>query len=108
VRFVVFFSSVAGVFGNRGQADYAAASQALNRLAAELNGRFSGRVVSISWGPWRGAGMVTPELEAEFLRRGVCLINLNDGVEAFFDELSAGNPQDAQVLWMAGAGDSFQ
>jgi NAD(P)-dependent dehydrogenase (short-subunit alcohol dehydrogenase family) len=107
VRFVVFFSSVAGELGNRGQADYAAASQALNRLAAELNNRFSGRVVSISWGPWRGAGMVTRELENEFLRRGVRLIDLNDGVEAFFQELNAGNPADAQVVWSACGEESF-
>ena len=33
LRFLVFFGSVSGRFGNRGQADYAAASEVLNKLA---------------------------------------------------------------------------
>ena len=45
LRFVVFFGSVSGRFGNRGQADYAAASEVLNKLAQELDHRWPGRVV---------------------------------------------------------------
>ena len=36
----VFFSSVSGRFGNRGQADYAAASEILSKLAHSLDGRW--------------------------------------------------------------------
>src|SRR5581483_2825988 len=36
LRFLAFFSSVSGRFGNRGQADYAAASEMLNKLAQRL------------------------------------------------------------------------
>ena len=35
LRFLVLFSSVSGRFGNRGQADYAAASEVLGRLARD-------------------------------------------------------------------------
>ncbi|HIA00883.1 MAG TPA: SDR family NAD(P)-dependent oxidoreductase, partial [Myxococcales bacterium] len=52
VGFVVFFSSVSGAFGNRGQSDYAAANEALDKIALSLNERVDGRVVSINWGPW--------------------------------------------------------
>ena len=38
LRFAAFFSSVAGRFGNRGQADYAAANEALNKLRSDLPG----------------------------------------------------------------------
>ena len=37
LRFLVLFSSVSGRFGNRGQADYAAASEVLAQLANELD-----------------------------------------------------------------------
>ena len=63
LRFLVLFSSVSGRFGNRGQADYAAASEVLGRLAHELDRRWPARVVAIDWGPWRAAGMVSPWLE---------------------------------------------
>ncbi|WP_406700276.1 SDR family NAD(P)-dependent oxidoreductase [Singulisphaera sp. Ch08] len=56
LRFAAFFSSVAGRFGNRGQVDYAAANDTLNKLALWLDRRWSGRVVSVNWGPWSGVG----------------------------------------------------
>jgi acyl transferase domain-containing protein/NAD(P)H-dependent flavin oxidoreductase YrpB (nitropropane dioxygenase family)/NADP-dependent 3-hydroxy acid dehydrogenase YdfG len=71
VRFVVFFSSVSGAFGNRGQVDYAAANDALDKLAHHLAGKLRARVVSINWGPWGQVGMVSPELEREYARRGI-------------------------------------
>ena len=79
LRFMVLFSSVSGRFGNRGQADYAAASEVLGRLAHELDAAWPARVVAIDWGPWRSAGMVSPLLEQEFERRGVALIELDQG-----------------------------
>ena len=59
-----------GRFGNRGQADYAAASEILNKLAHELDRRWPARVVSIDWGPWLTTGMVSPALQEEFERSG--------------------------------------
>jgi len=94
---VVFFSSIAGVFGNRGQLDYAAANEALDHLAHHLaaGGR---RAVSVAWGPWAGTGMVSPELEREYARRGVGLIPPAAGFERLFDELARG--RDANVILM--------
>jgi NAD(P)-dependent dehydrogenase (short-subunit alcohol dehydrogenase family) len=96
VKLIVMFSSISGPFGNRGQVDYAAAGDALDKLAWSLHEKGAARVVSIDWGPWSGAGMVTPELAREYARRGIGLIELEAGVTALFDELARGG--DPQVV----------
>lgn len=97
-RAVVFFSSIASAFGSSGQADYAAANDVLDKLAWSLRGRVPGRVVSINWGPWADGGMVSPELQREYARRGLGLIAPDLGVQALIDELSYGSASDAQVI----------
>ena len=100
VRFVVMFASISGAFGNRGQVDYATANDALDKLALSLAERIDGRVVSIDWGPWAGAGMVSPVLAREYARRGIELIDADRGVEALFAELRSG-ARDGQVILTA-------
>ncbi|MBO2455813.1 SDR family NAD(P)-dependent oxidoreductase [Actinomadura barringtoniae] len=92
VKFLAFFGSVAGVYGNRGQADYAAANDALDTFAHAWSGRFNGRVLAVDWGPWAsaGGGMVTPELERAYARRGISLLDPDAAVAAFLAELGAG------------------
>ncbi|SEQ18872.1 Acyl transferase domain-containing protein [Lentzea albida] len=92
--FLVLFGSVSGVFGNRGQADYSAANDALDRMA-----RFWGaqrRVVAVDWGPWAGAGMAVG-LADEYARRGIPLIEPRQGVSALLDEIA--NGRDVQVVY---------
>jgi malonyl CoA-acyl carrier protein transacylase/NAD(P)-dependent dehydrogenase (short-subunit alcohol dehydrogenase family) len=101
VRFIVFFSSVAGLFGNRGQTDYAAANDLLDKLAHQLNRQLPARVVSVNWGPWDTAGMVSPELRREYRRRGIGLIPLGEGVERLLQEITSGPPDDAQIVIMS-------
>lgn len=103
-RFVVFFSSVAGVYGNRGQTDYAAANEFLDKLAARLNRRIRGRAVSVAWGPWDGTGMVTPELRREYGRRGIGLISPREGVRSLLEELSFGEADEPNVIIVSGSG----
>jgi acyl transferase domain-containing protein/NAD(P)H-dependent flavin oxidoreductase YrpB (nitropropane dioxygenase family) len=95
VKLVVLFSSISGAFGNRGQADYAAAGDALDKLAWSLQRRIAGRVVSIDWGPWSGTGMAV-ELEREYAKRGIAMIDPEHGVRALLAELRAG--RDPQVI----------
>ena len=103
---LVFFGSVSGVFGNRGQVDYAAANAALDELAVGANRVRPGRVVSIDWGPWAGTGMVSPELEREYRRRGIGLIDPDEGVRVFLDEL-AGPSRAGQVVVMRARPDAM-
>ncbi len=86
---VVFFASVAGFYGNVGQADYALANSVLDRTAHLLAHRHpQARVVAVDWGPWDG-GMVTPTLKKMLASRGVPLIPLHEGTAALIAALDA-------------------
>jgi len=98
-QFIIFFSSIASVYGNRGQTDYAAANSVLDHYAEVLGEKMKGRVMAINWGPWKGAGMVSPALEKEYERRGISLIPLESGKETFTNEIKYGN--EGRVLIMA-------
>jgi NAD(P)-dependent dehydrogenase (short-subunit alcohol dehydrogenase family) len=99
LRWIVLFSSVSGRFGNRGQADYAAANETLNRLAWLLHRRWPRtRVVSINWGPWRGAGMADETVRMLLAARGIRPIDVEAGRRFFVDELSFGAPSDVEVV----------
>jgi acyl transferase domain-containing protein/NAD(P)H-dependent flavin oxidoreductase YrpB (nitropropane dioxygenase family)/NADP-dependent 3-hydroxy acid dehydrogenase YdfG len=98
LKFLVFFSSVAGRFGNRGQGDYAAANEVLNKLAVQLDRKWPARVVSINWGPWDRNGMVTPELKQQFSERGIRLIPREAGPARLCDELRCGRKGQAEVV----------
>ena len=102
LRFLVLFGSVSGVLGNRGQADYAAANDALDTLARHWSLR-AGRVVTIDWGPWADGGMVSPELERAYARRGVTLIDPDEGVACLLAELAEPTgTAPAQVVYLCG------
>ncbi len=107
VKFVVFFSSVAGAFGNKGQVDYASANDVLDKIAHALQARVKGRVLSVNWGPWAGTGMVSPELEREYARKGIGLIPVNEGVDALLQELQFGVREDTQVVFMCATPESM-
>ncbi|MGE5755361.1 MAG: KR domain-containing protein, partial [Planctomycetaceae bacterium] len=102
-RFAAFFSSVAGRFGNRGQADYAAANEVLNKLALWLERRWTGRVVSMIWGPWSGVGMVS-DLEGHLGRRGLGMIPPARGAPRLGDELRHGRKGEVEVIVAADLG----
>lgn len=97
LEFVILFSSVAGFYGNAGQADYSLGNEVLNKYAHYLAGKQPGaRVLAVDWGPWDG-GMVTPQLKRILTRRDVELIPVEAGTAALVDLLSRkGTP--VQVL----------
>ena len=107
LQFLVFFSSVSARFGNRGQGDYAAANEALNKLANVLDRTWPARVVAMNWGPWRSTGMVSPEVLQQFEARGVSLIPIHVGRRAFLDEVQYGVKGESEVTIGGAAGMEF-
>ncbi|MHB1845444.1 MAG: SDR family NAD(P)-dependent oxidoreductase, partial [Deltaproteobacteria bacterium] len=95
LKLFALFGSVSGLFGNRGQVDYSAANDALDRLARSLGGRFAGPTVALDFGPWAGAGMVTPELVREYERRKIPLLPLASGMDAVLAALFDAPPGGA-------------
>ena len=84
---VGLFSSASAVFGNTGQANYAAANGWLNAVAERLALALPGaQVKSFCWGPWQG-GMVDEALARMFTERGIALISRAEGARIFADML---------------------
>ncbi|HEY1379254.1 MAG TPA: SDR family NAD(P)-dependent oxidoreductase, partial [Gemmataceae bacterium] len=89
LKLLAVFSSSTGRFGRAGQVAYAAANEAVNKVAqAEARRRPGCRVVAVNWGPWEG-GMVTPALRGVFAAEGIGLIPLAAGARHLLAELAA-------------------
>jgi NAD(P)-dependent dehydrogenase (short-subunit alcohol dehydrogenase family) len=86
---LILFSSVAGFYGNSGQADYALANEILNKTAFLVKRQHPGcRVLSLNWGPWDG-GMVTPALKEFFNQNQIEIISMEAGTQRLVDELNS-------------------
>ncbi|MFD8839104.1 SDR family NAD(P)-dependent oxidoreductase [Streptomyces griseofuscus] len=103
--FTVLFGSIAAVLGNRGQCDYAAANDALETLGADWAARTGHRALTVHWGPWAPSGthngMVGAELGREYARRGVAMIDPEEGTAALLRELAWGDPAARAVVYTA-------
>ncbi|MFN0101054.1 MAG: SDR family NAD(P)-dependent oxidoreductase [Bryobacteraceae bacterium] len=100
LQLLVFFSSVSARYGNRGQSDYSAANEVLNKLAHYLNAHWPGRVVSFDWGPWKTeGGMVSAQLAERFAKAGVEMIDPPGGRRAFLREVLHGTKEDFEVVF---------
>ncbi|SFD21717.1 amino acid adenylation domain-containing protein [Chitinophaga sp. CF118] len=88
--FMVVFSSVAGVIGNIGQADYAAANAWLDNFAfsreeKRTKGKRKGKTLSINWPLWKDGGMqVDAAYEQQMEHRwGILPLPVQQGLLAF-------------------------
>lgn len=98
LKFVMFFSSVAGRFGNVGQADYSAANEVLNKLADRLGHKWpDAHVVSINWGPW-DSGMVSDILRRFYASNDIQLIPPHVGIRFAVNEIQRGRLSAHEVV----------
>jgi NAD(P)-dependent dehydrogenase (short-subunit alcohol dehydrogenase family) len=98
LKHLVLFSSVAGFYGNSGQADYALANEILNKIAHLVQSKYpSCKVLSLNWGPWDG-GMVTPALKEFFAKRRIEVIPVATGAQMLVDELNSPGNSPVQVV----------
>jgi polyketide synthase PksN len=87
----ILFSSVAGAFGNVGQADYALANAFMDRYAAQRARRRHGRTLSVGWSLWAAGGMtVGADQLAEMRARGLQPISRDAGIAALDLALASG------------------
>jgi len=98
--FVVFFSSLAGVLGNMGQADYASANAWMDNYAHYRNeqmnkGLRQGKTLSINWPLWKDGGMQVGEETQKYLERqwGLLPLPAAEGIAAFETLLSSNTDQ---------------
>lgn len=94
----VNFSSVAALFGNFGQTNYAASNGALDGISTML--AFQGiPVQSLQWGPWAGGGMATVQhgVRQRLENLGMNLIPPYTGILLLERSLSSMNPLTAMV-----------
>ncbi|MCK9900254.1 SDR family NAD(P)-dependent oxidoreductase [Frankia sp. Cpl3] len=89
------FSSIAGIVGNPGQANYAAANTFLDALAAHRRG-LGLPAISLAWGLWEDTAGMSGTLDDAQLRRlsrsGVLPLATDDALELLDAALAAGEP----------------
>ncbi|MBL8148768.1 MAG: SDR family NAD(P)-dependent oxidoreductase, partial [Blastocatellia bacterium] len=96
----ILFSSISGIFGNAGQADYAAANAfcdayAHYRMTLVEAGKRRGKTVSIDWPLWKMGGMQIPEQIAKVLakEKGLVVLPDDEGLGTLYDALDSGSTQ---------------
>jgi acyl transferase domain-containing protein/aryl carrier-like protein len=100
--FFLMFSSIASVWGAKGQGHYAAANHFLDSFA-HYRRALGLPALSLNWGPWAGDGMATEEFRAWIRRLGVGSLRPVEALEALGHLLMGDRAQVtvAQVDWQA-------
>ena len=100
LEFFICFSSIAGVLGNVGQADYVCANAFMDSYAKYRNSlvqdqRRRGRTLSINWPLWQEGGMHVTAETLKMLRQNMGLVPLKtvNGLWALYQSLASGKGQ---------------
>ncbi|WDZ63581.1 type I polyketide synthase [Paenibacillus polymyxa] len=94
--FFILFSSIAGIMGNPGQADYSAANAFMDAYATYRNSLASskerkGQTLSVNWPLWKDGGMhVDDDTERAWQSIGMVAMQASNGIQALYNGLAAG------------------
>jgi len=98
--FFVLFSSIVGVLGNQGQADYATANAFMDAYAGYRNmlvrsNQRHGRTISINWPNWENGGMSVDAETKKTMLAGTGMVPMQDqaGISGFYQCLASGRDQ---------------
>ncbi|QFY11927.1 SDR family NAD(P)-dependent oxidoreductase [Nonomuraea phyllanthi] len=98
----VLFSSLAGVLGNAGQGNYAAANAFLDALAVHRH-EHGLPAVSVAWGLWDTESGMTGGLSqadlARLARAGIAALSAEQGLELFDAALTGDEPAVVAARW---------
>jgi len=97
----VLFSSIAGVIGNPGQGNYAAANVLLDGLAAHRR-QLGLAGVSVAWGLWAGdsmAGGLSKADLARVARFGIAALTAEQGLALFDQAIGSPEPLVVAARW---------
>ncbi len=90
------FSSMAGLVGASGQANYSAANAYLDALAVRTGGRSGLPAMSLAWGLWEQASEMTGHLQnadlARLNRDGILAMTVRDALALFDTALIVDEP----------------
>ncbi|SPJ86908.1 uncharacterized protein FTOL_11933 [Fusarium torulosum] len=95
----LLFSSVLGILGTTGQANYAAANTFVDALA-HWRRTNDMPAFSVAWGPWSGEGMVgklDEGLKRRMSQQGVNLLGTEDGLALLQETISGNRPLSVAV-----------
>ena len=100
--FFMLFSSLAGVLGNPGQGDYAAANAFMDEFARHRNEQVaarerSGYTVALNWPLWKDGGMKVSGAAEKMMRRqlGMMPMETGEGMRLFRQAVASGSSQAA-------------
>lgn len=110
--FFLMFSSIAAVWGNAGQSDYAAANAFMDAFAEHRNqqrdhGERQGVTISVNWPLWDQGGMRLDDAAIALMRESTGLVPLDSelGIKALRRILSLNHPQ---VMVLSGDADKLR
>jgi hypothetical protein len=97
---VVAFSSIAGRFGNAGQADYSAANDLLCKIVSSFrHTRPETRAIAIDWTAWSGIGMASRGSIPKMMElAGIDMLAPEAGIPWIRRELTAGGTRGEVVV----------
>jgi NAD(P)-dependent dehydrogenase (short-subunit alcohol dehydrogenase family)/acyl carrier protein len=100
VRSTVAFSSIAGRFGNAGQADYSAANDLLCKIASNFRAtRPATRAIAIDWTAWDGIGMAARGSIPKMMElAGIDMLPPEAGIPLIRRELTMGGTRGEIVI----------